>query len=53
MCKDILSGIDLSGLDAKRCVTLAHAEPMDSFSNYSNARMSLRREALRDKEENE
>jgi hypothetical protein len=33
-------------LDAKRCENLAHAAPMDSFSICSNARMSLRRDAM-------
>jgi hypothetical protein len=53
MRKAISSGIDQSGLDAKRFENLAYAEPMDSFSNCSNASMSLRREAMWDKEENE
>jgi hypothetical protein len=53
MCKDISSGIDQSRLDAKRCENLAKGAPMDSFSNYLKARMSLRREAMWDKEENE
>jgi len=41
MFKEISSGIDQAGLDAKRCQNLAHAAPMDSFSNCSNARMSF------------
>ena len=45
MCKDTSSGIDQSGHEAKRRENLAHAAPMDSFSNCSNARISLRREA--------
>jgi hypothetical protein len=53
MWKAISSGIDQPGLDTKRFENLAHAAPMDSFSNCSNARMSLRREAMWDKEENE
>jgi hypothetical protein len=38
---DPSSRIDKPGLDAKRRENLAHAAPMDSFSNFSNARMSL------------
>ena len=53
MCKDTSSGIDQSGRVAKRCENLAHAAPMVSFSNCSNARISLQREAVWDKEENE
>jgi len=53
MCKDMSSGIDQSGLDAKRFENLAQAAPMDSFSNCSNARISPRRDASSDKEENE
>ena len=47
------SGIDLFGLQAKRFENLAQAAPMDSFSNFSNARMSPCRDASWDKEENE
>jgi hypothetical protein len=46
MCKVISSGIDQSRLDAKRFENLAYAAPMDFFSNCSNARMPLRREAI-------
>ena len=53
MCKDTSSGIDQSGHEAKRRENLAHAAPMVSFSNCSNARISLQREASWDEEENE
>ena len=53
MCKDTSSGIDQSGHVAKRCENLAHAAPMLFFSNCSNARISLRREAVWAEEENE
>jgi hypothetical protein len=33
MSNDTSSGIDMSRLDAKRHENLAHAAPMDSFSN--------------------
>jgi hypothetical protein len=52
MCKDTSSGKGLPGLIAKRRANLAHAAPRDSFSNYSNARMSLHGEGIRDKGEN-
>jgi hypothetical protein len=44
MSNDISSGIDKSRLDAKRRKNLAHAAPMDSFSNCSKLRMSIGRE---------
>ena len=46
-------GIDQSGLEAKRRENLAQAAPMVSFFICSNARISLRREAVWDAEENE
>ena len=53
MFKDTSSGIDKSGLDAKRHKNLAQAAPMDSFSNYSKSRMSIGREFMRLVRENE
>ena len=47
MPNDTSSGIDMSGIDAKRCKNLAHAAPMDSFSNCSKLRMSIGRESMR------
>ena len=53
MFNDISSGTDKSGLDAKRRKNLAHAAPMDSFSNCSKLRMSIGRESMRSVRENE
>ena len=53
MYNDTSSGIDKSGLDAKRCKNLAQAAPMDSFSNCSKSRMSIGREFMRLMRENE
>ena len=47
------SGIDKSGLDAKRHKNLAHDAPMDSFSNCSKVRMSVGTESMRLVRENE
>src|SRR6185312_13700762 len=41
---DTSSGIDMSGIDAKRRENLAHAARMDSFSNCPKSRMSVGRE---------
>ena len=46
MFNDTSSGIDKSGLDAKRCKNLAQAAPIDSFSNCSKSRMSIGREFM-------
>jgi hypothetical protein len=43
---DISLGIDKSRLDAKRRNNLAHAAPMDSFSNCSKLRMSVGRDSM-------
>ena len=53
MFNDTSSGIDKSGLDAKRCKNLAQAAPIDSFSNCSKSRMSIGREFMRLMRENE
>jgi hypothetical protein len=53
MCKDTSSVRGMPGLMFRRCENLAHATPRDSFSNCSNARMSLHGEGVRDKGENE
>ena len=53
MFNDTSSGIDMSGIDAKRRENLAHAAPMDSFSNYSKLRMSVGRESMHLVRENE
>jgi len=53
MSNDTSSGIDKSGLDAKRRKNLAHAAPKNSFSNFSKSRMSLGREFLCAERENE
>ena len=47
MFNDTSSGIDKSGLDAKRRKNLAQAAPIDSFSNCSKSRMSIGREFMR------
>ena len=46
------SGIDKSGLDAKRHKNLAHDAPMDS-SDCSKSRMSISKESMRSVRENE
>ena len=46
MFNDTSSGIDKSGLDAKRHKNLAQAAPIDSFSNCSKSRMSIGREFM-------
>jgi len=43
---DTSLGIDKSELDAKMRKNLAHAAPMDSFSNCSKLRMSIGREFM-------
>ena len=43
---DTSLGIDKSELDAKMRKNLAHAAPMDSFSNCSKLRMSISREFM-------
>ena len=53
MFNDTSSGIDKSGLDAKRRKNLAQAAPIDSFSNCSKSRMSIGREFMRLMRENE
>ena len=53
MFNDTSSGIDKSGLDAKRHKNLAQAAPIDSFSNYSKSRKSIGREFMRLMRENE
>ena len=53
MFNDISSGIDISGIDAKRRENLAHAAPMDSFSSCSKSRMSVGRESVRSVNEND
>ena len=53
MPNDTSSGIDKSGLDAKRRKNLAQAAPMDSLSNCSKSRMSIGREFMRLVTENE
>ena len=53
MSNDTPSGIDKSGLDAKRRKNLAQAAPIDSFSNCSKSRMSIGREFMRLVRENE
>ena len=53
MPNDTSSGIDKSGLDAKRRKNLAQAAPMDSLSNCSKSRMSIGREFMRLVRENE
>ena len=53
MFNDTSSGIDKSGLDAKRRKNLAQDAPMDSFSTCSKLRMSIGREFLRSVRENE
>jgi len=53
MSHDISSGIDEFGLDAKRHKNLAHAAPIDSFSNCSKSRMSVGRESKRSVRVNE
>ena len=53
MSNDTSSGIDKSGLDAKRRKNLAQAAPIDSFSNCSKSRMSIGREFMRLMRENE
>ena len=53
MFNDTSLGIDMSGIDAKRRENLAHAAPMDSFSNCSKSRMSIGRESMRSVRENE
>jgi hypothetical protein len=53
MCNDTSSGKGMPELIAKRRENLAHAAPRDSFSNYSNVRMSLHGEGVRDNGENE
>jgi hypothetical protein len=53
MCKETSSGKGMPGLIAERHENLAHAAPRDSFSNCSNARMSLHGEGVKDKGENE
>ena len=52
MFNDTSSGIDKSGLDAKRRENLAHAALMDSFSNCLKLRMSIGRESMRSVREN-
>ena len=47
------SGIDTSGLYAKRCKNLAQATPTNSVSNCSKSRMSIGREFMRLVRENE
>ena len=46
MFNDTSSGIDMSGLDAKRRKNLAQAAPIDSLSNCSKLRMSIGREFM-------
>ena len=53
MFNDTSSGIDKSGLDAKRRKNLAQAAPIDSFSNCSKSRMSIGREFMHLMRENE
>ena len=53
MFNDTSSGIDKSGLDAKRRKNLAQAAPIDSFSNCSKSRMSIGREFMCLMRENE
>ena len=53
MFNDTSSGIDKSGLDAKRRKNLAQAAPIDSFSNCLKSRMSIGREFMRLMRENE
>ena len=53
MLNDTSSGIDKSGLDAKRRKNLAQAAPMDSFSNCLKSRISIGREFMRLSRENE
>ena len=53
MSNNTSSGIYKSGLDAKRCKNLAHATPIDSFSNCLKLRMSIGRESMRSDRENE
>ena len=53
MPNDTSSGIDKSGLDAKRHKNLAQATPMDYFSNCSKSRMSIGMEFMRLMRENE
>jgi hypothetical protein len=53
MSNHISSGIDKFGSHAKRCENLAHAAPMDSFSNCSKPRMSIGRESMHPVSENE
>ena len=50
---DTSSSVDKSELDAKRRKNLAHAAPMDSFSNCSKLRMSIGRESMRSVRKNE
>ena len=52
MFNDTSSGIDKSGLDAKRRKNLAQAAPIDS-SNCSKSRMSIGREFMHLMRENE
>ena len=47
MFKDTSSGIDKSGIDAKRHKNLAQAAPMDSFSNCTKSRISIGRDFTR------
>ena len=47
MFNDTSSGIDKSGLDAKRHKNLAQAAPIDSFSNCSKSRISIGRDFTR------
>ena len=53
MFNDTSSGIDKSGLDAKRHKNLAHAAPIDSFSNCSKSRMSIGKEFMHLMRDNE
>ena len=52
MSNDTSSGIDKSGLDAKKRKNLAHAALIDCF-NCSKLRMSIGRESMHSKRENE
>jgi hypothetical protein len=53
MSNGISLGIDKSGLDAERRANVAHAAPIDSFSNCSKSRMSIGRESMLSISENE
>jgi len=53
MSNDTSLGINKSRLDAKRCKNLAHAAPIDSFSNCSNLRIYISRESMHSERENE